>query len=126
MTRKETIKIAGKDFDITPLPPAKADPWREKVRAELGKVLVSGDEGNEFKLSTQQVIELACKAPHITRELFFEYAPNVAKERDFIMNHGDDEELIDGFVIAVRFAFPLGKLLSLAKNGFNTPATSTN
>lgn len=132
MTRKETVTIAGKNYDIVPLPPRKADVWRAKTQQKVKDILNSlgGGEGkdlDDIKLTIPVMVQLACQAPAEVRELFFDYAPNVAKDKEFILDNGDDDEIIDGFAIAVRFAFQsTGKLASLIQLGFNPKVTTTN
>jgi len=134
MAKQENVTLAGKPFTIIALPPRKADIWREKVRGKLAqlngvtgdKVAVTADKTEAASKMFDNIFDLACAAPNEIRDLLFEYAPEIAKQKEFILDNGDDEELIDAFVVCAKMAFPFGKLISLVRNGFNTPQISTN
>lgn len=130
MAKQENVTLAGKPFTITALPPRKADVWREKVRVKLSQLNgVSGNDTTKTDATAKlfdNIFDLACAAPSEIRDLLFEYAPEIGKAKEFILDNGDDEEIIDAFVVCARMAFPFGKLMSMVRNGFNTPATSTN
>ena len=130
MAKQENVTLAGKPFIITALPPRKADLWREKVRVKLSQLNgVSGNDTTKTDATAKlfdNIFDLACAAPSEIRDLLFEYAPEIGKAKEHILDNGDDEEIIDAFVVCARMAFPFGKLLSMVKNGFNTPAISTN
>lgn len=131
MAKSEVVTIAGQEFTITPLVAIKADVWREKVRVKLAQlngttVDKATDKDEAASKMFDNIFDLACAAPSEIRDLLFEFVPEMAKKKEFILNNGYDEELIDAFVICAKMAFPFGKLLSLVKNGFNTPATSMN
>lgn len=135
MAKQEVVTIAGQEFTITPLVARKADIWREKVRVKLAQLNSVSDDKVDKKPEVptdaqaklfNNIFDLACAAPSEIRDLLFEYSPEIGKKKDFILDNGYDEEIIDAFVVCARMAFPFGKLLSMVKNGFNTPATSMN
>lgn len=135
MAKQEIVTIAGQEFTITPLVTRKADLWREKVRVKLAQLNTVGDEDKTKKTEAptdaqaklfNNIFDLACAAPSEIRDLLFEYSPEIGKKKEFILDNGYDEEIIDAFIICARMAFPFGKLMSMVKSGFSTPATSTN
>jgi hypothetical protein len=126
-----TVTLGGREYDIIALSPNKADIWREKVRLTLANFTgITEDEKNTesekpdvTKAASKMfddIFNMACKAPEIIRDLLFEYSPAVAADKARLMDESNDEELVEGFVVCARKAFPFGKLLSLARSGFAT------
>lgn len=137
---KRTITLGGVQYEINELPARKNAAWRQHLETQLGPLLgILEQAGAGLKLENtedlmrviNQVGRLLVTAPDHLIELLFAYAPNLAAERDLILDSAYDSELITAFTTVLGLAYPfdgLARLASLASGSTPKPSvmTSTN
>ena len=124
------IKIAGREYDVCPLPIKANREWRLQFQeplqdaanlvAELGDFageefdkpadllnkILSGLSGNLSSV----VKHLLGSADMITQAVF-QYSPAINEDKEYIEEHGYDEELVAAFMQLLSLAFPFGSAI---------------
>lgn len=135
---KRTVTLGGKEYVIVELPARKNAGWRKGLEAKLAPILgIIEQAGAGLELRTNedllkvvgQVGQLLVTAPDLLIELLFAYAPELAADRDAILDAAYDSELIAAFTAVLGMAYPFGslaRLASLASGSMKPPSPPTS
>lgn len=130
-----TATIAGQSFEIVPLTIGKASAWRKKFQALLDPILAGLASAPQTNVSDMAAITTLVQT--IQRDvmgaidqifvMLCEWSPAIAAQKDHILEHGTDAEIVDAFMIVMGQAFPFGQVLSaLGLRGQRAPMQSKN
>ena len=124
------IKIAGREYDVCPLPIKANREWRlqfqEPLQDAANLVAELGDfAGDEFDKpadllnkvlsgvsgNLSSVVKHLLGSADMITEAVFQYSPVICKDREYIEEHGYDEELVAAFMQLLSLAFPFGRAI---------------
>lgn len=131
---KRTIVLGEREYEIVELKARKNAGWRNAVETQLAPLLelieLAG-KGMELRSSVDimrlanQIGPLLVKAPDVVNDLLFAYAPNLAADREQILDGSYDSELAAAFVTVLGLAYPFGGLVKLASLASGSLATTS-
>jgi hypothetical protein len=131
--RTVTVSLAGREYSIQQLPIKANRAWRERFEAPIEKLV--GSFRDALSLSSQEfpdgkglllaaggfltahledVTQILVGSIDLVEEAVFEYAPEIAADKERIETESFDDELIAAFLKVVALAYPFGQLLGLA------------
>lgn len=119
--RTEAVTLAGREYKMAELPLRKNAAWRQLLGAELeqwGQLLGQTNEVDLNNLSgvlpvLRRAGDMVLQSPERIADLVFAYCPDIAAERETILDNAYESELVEAFSACVKLAFPFGKLTSL-------------
>lgn len=143
------ITVAERTYTVTPLPIRKNREWRSRFDPILKDLSGFVGElatyaGEDFVDAPNMINRLAQglsgHIPMVTSYLVqsldmiadavFDYAPEMAKDREYIEANGYDEELVGAFVRLLPLAYPFGPavqgLVNRIPSGPTEPLTEQN
>jgi len=101
-----TIKLGDKDFKVKILALGKARTWRTTLLQVMSGVLASFKDvptpGNMAPALTAAMLTF----PDKLHELVEAYSPEIASERDYILDNASDEQLASAYGKITAVAFP--------------------
>jgi len=114
-----TILLGEQSYTIHELPTRKNEAWRKKLSEPFARVAGFLENGPQKELNdtagigalVREVSELLIKSPEIVTGLLFDYAPELAADRERISENCYDSEIMDAFVEVLKLAFPFGGLI---------------
>ena|SRR6266542_415065 len=114
--------LGGQQYDIQPLPIAKARAWRAQVKAPLELIVTTVANLPELDLQNleisaltgliQHVFATVADAPDLILTWLYAYAPNIAADRERVEAEAYDAEVAEAFALIVKQVYPLGRLVS--------------
>lgn len=150
MPKKVDVFFAGRTFTLSEKPMGVAAIWRKHLREskvmlifesldtamiELVKVADGVDEGGWGNVDLGKVINVAKILPVIVNgltnsiddiaDLLFAYSPELAEDREWILEHAYDTEAVTAFMEVLTLAFPIMGLWALV-SGPVAARTPTN
>ena len=140
------VKIAGREYTITPLPIKKNREWRKQFDAPIQDAAnllaeVGGYADREFEDTGKMVGEIgkavSGSLPTVINHLLgsadtinkavFDYSPEMKKDKKHIEENGFDEEIVSCFLSILGLAFPFGQAIQgLLKLGQPEPQTEAS
>lgn len=135
MPRTVTVTLAGTDYQITELRSRANAAWREQLREPFGALVDRLEGAGETNVtSARDVVGLVretagtlLQAPDLLGGLLFAYSPELARDRERIIEEAYDSEILSAFVEVLKLAFPFGgivqRLAGLAAIGQKPPMT---
>lgn len=145
-----TVKLGGKEYSIAQKPMGQMVKWRKRlgesrtmlifqtldhVVAQFTSIAQDAQEGGVANVDLGQALGLTRILPAIVEGLLnsidevwalvFEYAPDIAKDREWLEENAYDEEGIEAFRSILSLAFPISALWAMV-SGRRAPATNTN
>ena len=121
------VKIAGREYTITPLPIKKNREWRKQFEAPIqdaanllaevggyadtdfedtGKMI--GTIGKAVSGKLPDVINHLLKSADTITKAVFDYSPEMKKDKKYIEENGFDDEIVSCFLSVLGLAFPFG------------------
>ena len=114
--------LGGQKYDIRPLPIARSREWRAKVKAPLELIVTTVANLPELNLNdleigaivglVQHIFATVTDAPDLMLGWLYDYAPNIAEDKDRIEAEAFDAEVAEAFALIVKQVYPLGRLVS--------------
>jgi len=106
----EPVKVilGGTEYDVRPLPIKYSRPWRVKLNeilAELPKYIDANSNDAEQFSSAMKALTITM--PDKLVDMFFEYAVDLAPQREAIEEVASDAEFAEAWDRVVTMAFPL-------------------
>ncbi len=140
------IEIAGRTYDVSPLPIKANREWRKQFdaplrtavdfAAEIGTFTANEFEDSKTMIATigkalsgrlSEVANILLGSADMIVEAVFQYSPAIAKDRKHIEENGFDEELVAAFMKLLALAFPFGRAIQgLMKLGQGEQLTEAN
>jgi hypothetical protein len=133
--RTITVSLAGREYSIQQLPIKANRAWREKFEDPIEKLVSSFRDalqlsskefpdgkglllavGGFLTTHLEDVTQILVGSIDLVEEAVFEYAPQIAADRELIEEKAFDDELIAAFMKVVQLAYPFGQLMGLAAN----------
>lgn len=116
--RTETVKLAGKEYEIRELPLRRNAEWRQRVGETFQAFAGLVGETQQMELAdTANVLELVRRggemvfhAPDTIVELTLAYSPDLQKA---LAGDVYESELMEAFAACLRLAFPFGRVTRL-------------
>jgi hypothetical protein len=131
--RTITVSLAGREYSIQQLPIKANRAWREKFEELIGKLVSLIREGLELSskkfpnedgllkavsnllaIRLEDISQVLVNSIDMVEGSVFEYAPEIAADREWIEDEAFDDELIAVFMKVVQLAYPFGQIMSLA------------
>jgi hypothetical protein len=116
------ITLGNQKYDLRPLPINQSRAWRAKVKAPLEQIIHTVAGLPEVELSAleltailgliQHVFSTVADAPDLLLTWLYEYAPNIAEDKERIENEAFDTEVAEAFAAIVKQVYPLARLAS--------------
>lgn len=136
MSKRVTITLGGKKYEIVEAPMRKNAAWRAglgQLLTEVGGLMESAgtvelNNVGDLIGVVRQIQDVILAAPDRLTAMLFDYSPVLAADRVRIETEVYESELIVALVEVLKLAYPFGDLLNLA-NGLApkaTPSTSTS
>lgn len=138
MPKKTNVVFAGRNFTLTEKPMGVAAIWRDHLRKskvmqifesldtamiQLVKVADGVNEGGWANVDLNQVISIAKILPVIVNgltnsiddiaDLLFAFSPELAEDKEWILEHAYDTEAVTAFMEVLKLAFPFMGLWAL-------------
>jgi hypothetical protein len=119
MPRSVRVQIAGREYEIEELRARQNAGWRKKLEGvyePLVKRLEGAgntdlSKGQDVAALVRETAGVLLQSPDTLAGLVFDYAPNVARDRERILEEAYDSELLGAFVEVLKLAFPFGGLV---------------
>ena len=140
------IEIAGRTYDVSPLPIKANREWRKQFEvplrtamefvSELGTFTADDFEDSKTMIATigkavsgrlSEVANILLGSADLIVEAVFQYSPAIAADRKHIEESGFDDELVAAFMKLLALAFPFGQAIQgLMKIGQTEQSTEVN
>lgn len=129
----KAITLGGRSYTLRPLPMRPAS----RIRKEIGSLLetvqsqataLSASEVTDAGALVNLVVSLsqmALGSIDTIAEWLFAYSPELAEDREWIVDNAYDDEIVSAFLEMVKQLFPFGSLTS-SLTGLVAQATLTN
>jgi hypothetical protein len=132
MSKKVTVTLGGKSYEIAEAPMRKNAAWRASLAAllvDLGGLMESAstvelNNVGDLLSVVRQIQDVILAAPDRLTAMLFDYSPVLAADRARIEAEAYESELLTAFREVLSLAFPFGDLIRLA-NGW-TPSSSNS
>lgn len=146
MAKTAKVELGGREYILSEKVMGVTQKWREHLRRSsvmlifqslddaVGAVLGAVEGGIE-NIKAEQVIPIARILPMIVNglsnsiddilELLFDYSPELADDKEWLLENAYDSEAIEAFIVVLKLNFPIGALWSLIR-GPRVQAISTN
>ena len=123
--KSSKVSLAGKEYEIKPMPIRQARDFREKVSKELDPILNTFSAVDQVEITTlgslntvfNNLREVVLRSPDHALNILCEYSPAIQEDKERIENEAYDEEVITAFVEVLKQLYPFGILRRLIKNG---------
>lgn len=123
-----TVKLAGKEYQVDPLPRRAAKAFRQRITEQIGGVsqalrLADGAGGVELTNlgSIADIVDsvggLLAGSIDLVADLLFDFSPELAADRERIETEGYDDEIIAAFLEVLKLLYPFGEMTSLFPSG---------
>ena len=127
-----TVTLAGKEYQIQPLPIRKARAVRSRISGPVEKAIQAIRGIPQVELNDMQAISelldaaklILADSLDLCLEIMFEFSPELAADRERIESEAFDDEALTAFVEVVKLLYPFGGLLKQL-NGLANLATGT-
>jgi hypothetical protein len=114
------VTLAGKQYELQPLPIRKAREIRTRFAEPLAGIIDALKAAPKVELNDLQGIGSLLDAAKIVLvgsidlalEILFEYSPEIAADRPRIEDEAFDDEAITAFVEVVKQLYPFGGLIN--------------
>jgi hypothetical protein len=115
------VKLAGKDYEIQPLPIKGAREFRQKFTAPLGELIETLQIAPKSDLNDFQAIggllaavkNVIIGSMDMVLNILFEYSPELQADRVRIEDEAYDDEAITSFVEVLKLLYPFGGLKNI-------------
>jgi len=133
----DVVNLGGREYTLVRLQLRQASAIRKKIEAEAELITGLAQRASGIELrDTQQVgavleglRQLLFNSIEILFDLLCEYSPQIKADREWLLDHAYDEEVIEAALVMVKQLFPFGKagrmLSGLAENMTSTSSPST-
>ena len=129
-----TVTLASKSYTIEALSIKKSRAWREQFSAPFGQIVAMFTQTQGVDLTRPEAVgqllsglkDLLLGSTDIVVRMIFAYAPQLEADRDYIEEHGTDDEAVAALLEVLKLAYPFGGVLSLVQTGLTAMATSKN
>lgn len=122
------VTLAGRVYEVKPLPRLKARAFRQRLADEIGEVASAltqaGSAGGTAITDLESIGEListlgvtVAGSIDLVADLLFDYSPELAADRERIESEGYDDELVAAFLEVLKLLYPFGDLLKNFQNG---------
>jgi len=119
--RTERVELAGQEYVIEELPLRKNAEWRQLLNAELQEwadLMGNAQEVDATNLTgvlpiLRHASDMVMQSPERIAEMVFAYSDAIGTQREHVLDHAYESELVDAFMACVRLAFPFGRLTRL-------------
>ena len=119
MPKTTKITLAGREYTIRELTSRRNAGWRKKLAEPFGALVTRIEAAGETDItSPRELVSLIretagtlLESPDLLAELLFDYAPELAADRERILEEAFDSELMTAFVEVLKLAFPFGSLV---------------
>jgi hypothetical protein len=103
-----TVTLGSTEYTINPLPLKKSSEWRAKLAEKLNPIVVSmgATSTDDFGKALRDAL---IAMPETMADLFFDYAPELDKEK--ISAEASEEQLGLAFGKVFQLAYPYGSTL---------------
>jgi len=133
--RSVTVTLAEREYTICELRSRQNEAWRAALKTRFESVAALIENTPATELTTAGVGGLIRNISNVVlgsiadvRELLFEYAPELAQDREYIEEEAYDSDLMNAFTEVLTLAFPFGsafrRLGALIESGPQSKATS--
>lgn len=123
-----TVKLAGQEYTVNPLPRREAKAFRKRISEQIGdisKALKSADGAAGLEVSdlnsiaelVDQIGGLLVGSVDIIAEMLFDFSPALAADRERIEAEGFDDEIFSAFVEVLKLLYPFGEIARLFPSG---------
>lgn len=127
------VMLGGREYVLKPLPLRPARALREKIAAQIGgfgQQLQALDGLEVTKLDDiggliERLGGTLAGSVDLAAEWLFEFSPEIAADRERIMNEAFDEEVLKAFTEALKMLYPFGGMLN-SLSGLAGQASLTN
>ena len=122
-----------RSFTVQTLPIRKAKEWRALIGAPFDQ-LVTGlasagaielTDGNSLANLLGLARNLLIGSVDQIWDWLLAYAPALAADSDWILDHGTDDEVMTAFLEVVKIAYPLGRLVDLFRTTGSAARTTS-
>lgn len=124
MNQMAEVNLAGKKYEIAPLPFKQSKAWRAslgKPITDLAEILVRADTlelNNAADLV--KIIQLAqaylLDSPDLIWEALCAYSPAIAADQEDLEDGVYDYEIMDALVEVLKLAYPFGRLAAMFRS----------
>jgi hypothetical protein len=130
-----TVEIGGRSYAVEALPIRKARTWRQALEERMGGALAALLEVSTLALQSfetpddllkgatnvilqrfAEVFTTLIRSSDLVAECAFDFSPALAGDRDWIEEHGTDEEMTRAFIQILGLAYPFGSWAELARS----------
>ena len=131
--KPEIVPIAGRNYEIPPRNVRDNLGWRKTCGTLISllideaslDLLKKANDQKQKKENEEKNIEIGLgffkmllpkimgEGYDLAIEMMFEYSPELAADREFILREGTDEEIINAIMVCLKFGFPF--VLALIK-----------
>jgi len=130
-----TVEIGGRSYQVEALPIRKARIWRQHLEERMGGALAAFREvgalamrnfekpdellvgaTNTFLQQFGNLFTTVVKSMDLIAECVFEFSPALAADREWVEEHGQDEEMTKAFIQVLALAYPFGSWPDLVKS----------
>jgi hypothetical protein len=127
------VKLAGKEYELKPLPIRRAREVRQRFSVPVGQVIAALKSAPTTNLSDVNALGelldavklVLMESMDLCLEALFDFSPALAADRERIENEGFDDEALNAFMEVVKMLYPFGGVLQ-SMNGLVQSATSMN
>ena len=129
----DVVNLGGRTYSLAKKPIRQASAMRQRLNQQIEPLVEMAGRATEVEIrDVEQVGELLnglrgmlVSYVDILLEMLCEYEPAIQKDREWLLDHAYDEEVIQAAVVMIQQLFPFGNLLSKL-NGLAENMTSTN
>jgi hypothetical protein len=127
------VRLAGKEYELKPLPIRKAREVRQRFIAPINELIEAIKRLPKIDLTDMQSIGMLVESVQssllnstdICLEILLLFSPEMVEDRERIEDEGYEEEVIAAFVEALKMLYPFGGMLK-SLSGLAALATSTS
>jgi hypothetical protein len=118
-----TVKLGEANFDIRPLAALKAREWRMELVKVFAPLVASFDaDANMANVSTMMLQGLI-HAPEQIADMVFMYAPNIAEQKQQVLETATEEQLAQAFSAIMGLAYPFLAQVGMIVNALRAQLT---
>jgi hypothetical protein len=122
------VKLAGKEYQVNPLPRLQAKAFRQRISDTIGDITnamrmagsassVELTDLNSLAGLLDTVGGLLAGSIDQVADLLFDFSPELAEDRERIEREGFDDEIIAAFLEVLRLLYPFGEIGKLFQIG---------
>lgn len=129
----EPVELGGRRYEIATKPLRQSSQMRRRIGEALKPLVRLAQVAPSIEIRNVEMVgsllgelqAVMIDSLDLIFDLLCEYEPAVAEDREFLLDHAYDEEVIAAALVMVRQLFPFGGLLETL-NGLAESATSKN